>query len=224
MQNSNPALVIAATVKAHLKIKYPNEYKLILTYKHTIMKRLLYLAVLILIESQGFSQDLKVEKIDWNSLQSYSASQIEFKSEEMSLKFTACKYVEIVTESGISGLFIIGNGTINIKTGNISDSISGCMIRLNPDEIGSLLLIKEKVKTNDKGFSALSKNILNDSFSHCYQSNLDALIPAKGNYALNFFSNTYGEVLASYTGTETIVFNFTDKKFISKSPFEDIKK
>jgi hypothetical protein len=172
----------------------------------------------------GFSQDLKVEKIDWNSLQSYSVSEIEFKSEEMSLKLLDCKYVEIVTESGISGLFIIGNGTIYVKTENISDSISGCMIRLNPDEVESLLVIKDKRKTNDKGFSALSKNTLNDSFSHCYQSNLDALIPSKGNNALNFFCYKYGDFLETYTGTETIIFNFTEKKFITKSPFEDMKK
>jgi hypothetical protein len=172
----------------------------------------------------GFSQDLKVEKIDWNSLQSYSASEIEFKSEEMSLKLLDCKYVEIVTESGISGLFIVGNGTIYVKTENISDSISGCMIRVNPEELESLIVIKDKRKTNEKGFTAISKNTLNDTFSHCYHSNLDALIPAKGNYALNFFCHKYGEVLATYTGTETIIFNFTEKKFITKSPFEDMKK
>ena len=188
--------------------------------KFTIMKQLVYLTFFILTANLGFSQDYNVEKIDWNSLQSYSASEIEFKSEEMSLKLLDCKYVEIKTESGITGLFTIGNGTIYVKTKNITDSIYGCLIRINPEELDSLIVIKNKRETNDKGFAAISKNTLNDSFGHCYQSNLDALIPAKGTYALNFFSSKYGEVLASYSGAETIIFNFTEKKFISKPPTE----
>jgi hypothetical protein len=188
------------------------------------MKELFFLAVFIMTAIQGFSQNFKVEKIVWDSLQSYHASQIEFKSEEMRMKCMDCKYVEIETESGVSGLFIIRSGTIKVKTENISDSISGCMIRLNPEEIESLLVIENSRKTNDKGFAALSKNTLNDSFGHCYQSNLDALIPSKGNYAINFFSNSLGEVLASYNGTETILFNFTEKKFMTKSPFDGMKK
>ena len=188
------------------------------------MKQLILLAISTVILTRGFAQNAKAEKVDWNALQSFSAKQIEFKSNEITMKCTDCKYVEIVTASGLNGLFLIGNGTIQVKAGNISDSISGCLIRFNPGEFGTYIRMVGKKKIDDRGFSALSKNVLNDSFSHCYQGNLDAIIPPKGSYALNFFSKSLGEILATYTETEASVINFTEKKIITKSPFEDFKK
>ena len=47
---------------------------------------------------------------------------------------------------------------------------------------------------------------------HCYHSGLDAYLPPLGSYALNFFSKTDGDVLATYADKKMIVFSFTKGK------------
>jgi len=162
------------------------------------------------------SQTPKGEKINWETIQGYHTDQIIFKTDEIKMLCKNYNFVEIETTSGINGIFLLCNGTVEIKKGNISDKISGCLIRFNPTDKNTFLAIKDKTKINNKGFVAMSKNILNDSFGHCYQANLNALIPDKRNYALNMFSDTYGEILASYAGERKILYNFTERKEMFK--------
>ena len=54
-----------------------------------------------------------------------------------------------------------------------------------------------------------SLTILKSTFKHCYHSGMDALIPEKDAYAINFFSPRIGEVLVSHDKKEIIYYNFT---------------
>ena len=180
------------------------------------MKKIVFLFVFIFSAYHCISQTLKGEKINWDSLQSYHSDQIIFKSDEIKMQCSDCNFVEIETTSGINGIFLLCGGTVDIIKGNISDKISGCMIRFNPTDMNTFITIKDKTKIHNRGFVAMSKNILNDSFGHCYQANLNALIPDKGNYALNMFSETYGEILASFAGDIKILYNFTERRHMFK--------
>ena len=178
------------------------------------MKKFILLTAFVFSVFRVSSQPFQSEKVNWESLKSYHADQITFQSDEITMQCMDCNFIVIETASGITGIFLLGSGSVEIQEGNISDKISGCMIRFNPADMDTFLAIKGKTTIQNKGFVALSKNILNDSFNHCYHSGSDALIPEKGHYALNMFSNTHGEILASFAGEKKVVYNFSEKTYL----------
>jgi len=178
------------------------------------MKNQLYFITIILSSfiCKGQHSDRVKEGIDWVNSPAYTANKIQFESDEIKFDCINCKYLEIKSQSGISGIFVIGEGFMNIKNRNIADSIHACLIRFNPSDMDTYLRISSKESILDKGFSAISMNILNDTFKHCYHSGMDALLPFRGDYALNFFSKRYGDLLATFAEKKMLFFNFTDGK------------
>jgi hypothetical protein len=168
--------------------------------------------IFLLIAMSVAAQDIVKESVNWKDAKVFTAKNIVFKSDEISLVSSNCKYLEIRTQSGITGIFILGFASIRIKSKNFSDSVQACLIRFNPSDMKSFLTINSPQETVDIGSAELSKSILKDSFTHCYHSGLDAILPKSGYYALNFFSKTGGDLLATYGNKKLILFSFTKEK------------
>ena len=54
-------------------------------------------------------------------------------------------------------------------------------------------------------------------FSHCYHNKMDALIPERKTYAVNFLAKNYGDLLASYSPEKNIVYSLTEKRKLYES-------
>ncbi len=178
------------------------------------MKTQIIFLILVLAATNCKSQSPERirEGVDWSNCAVYSAAEIQFESEDVKFECLNCKYLEIETKSGITGIFVMGNGVFNLQNRNMKDSTLACLVRFNPNDFNSFLKISSNSIIEDKGFSAISFNILNDLFKHCYHSGMDALIPYTGDYALNFFSKKYGDVLATFADKKMLIFNFTTGK------------
>lgn len=179
------------------------------------MKKQIYLTALILsIVIISNAQDYIKEKVDWFNSTTYAAKDILFESNGNSYECKNCRYLEIKTESGVTGIFVLGEGILNLKKRNLTDSIHACLIRFNPADMNSLLTISNKDIVVDKGFTSICLYIINDVFRHCYHSGMDAILPNPGDYALNVFSKTYGDLLASFADKKMSLYSFTERKVI----------
>jgi len=152
------------------------------------------------------------EKVNWETPNLFSTKKLTFKSTYISMECKDCKCLEIRTASGLTGLFIVGDGTFTIPSKSMSDKFSNCMIRFNPAELNTCTVMQQPIRIDDKLFYNSSMQILNNVFRHCYHNDMDALIPEKGAYALNFLSEKYGDLLASYSPQENVVYSFSNKK------------
>lgn len=145
----------------------------------------------------GQARELKTEKVNWREPILAQATEFNFQTEELHLIFDDCKIFEIESESGVTGYFVLGYGFIEIDNQNIKEGVTAAMIRLNPEDGKEWVSMVKPVQIDDIGFHRLSLSILNDVFRHCYHSGMDALIPEKGVYAVNFFGEKSGEYLAT---------------------------
>ncbi|MBK5285907.1 MAG: hypothetical protein JJE25_10950 [Bacteroidia bacterium] len=176
------------------------------------MKKLVYLCIFISSFVSCKGQDMKGEIVEWDSPAIFSVQKFYFENTEVKFECQECKYLEIKSSSGVSGFFILGKGTYILKKRNITDVVSGCMIRLNPADINTFISITSKENIKDAGFLSLSRKILNDVFRHCYHAGMNALIPDKGIYALNFFGEKYGDVLITLEKNKLLIYSFTEKR------------
>ncbi len=79
-----------------------------------------------------FGQTTESESIDWAHLKTFSAKGFEFKSDKISFKCGECRYIEISSNSGVSGYFVLADASFTIKDEKIEDMSTATMIRLNP--------------------------------------------------------------------------------------------
>ena len=176
------------------------------------MKKIILSYVFVIISITGNAQDLRREIVEWEYPQVYTVAIFDFESNDVKYNCTACKVLELKTISGVTGYYISGKGKIQITGKNISENVSSCMIRFNPGELKTFIKTKELNQTTDKGFVITSTQILEKSFRHCYHDGMDALIPETKSYALNFFGDKLGEVLAGYYRNELLLYSFTEKR------------
>ena len=59
------------------------------------------------------------ETINWDNLAAFSAKKINFKSSEIDFECKDCKCLEIKTQSGVTGFYILGNSQFNMKNKKI---------------------------------------------------------------------------------------------------------
>jgi hypothetical protein len=172
------------------------------------------LIILLFIASSAGAQLRRPqgEMVNWNSPAIYVANSFEFKSDKMKYTCKDCEILEIKTISGVTGYYVTGKGKITIKKKGISEEVTSCLLRFNPLDTATFIKINGLEKKPDEGYLKSSQIILTKSFRHCHHAGMDALIPPKGAYALNFFGTKSGEVLASYSEDEYIVYVFTDRK------------
>ncbi len=176
------------------------------------MKPVKKFQLLILIFFIGCGLGYIPEEVEWENPAVYEAQQFSFTSDSVQFESRNCKIFEIRTTSGVTGYFIVGKSKIEIASKNISENVTNVMLRFNPDDVDSFVRIREMKPISDEGFVKSSKIVLDSSFRHCYHANMDAIIPRRGCYALNFFTGKSGEILASYYNGNAIYFNFTTRK------------
>ena len=166
-------------------------------------------------EELGFDE-IQGEEIDWKNLEWFHADNLKFESDKINMNIVDADFIEIKSKSGISGIYVRGNGTVEILKEKFSDKIDGCIIRFNPADMNKFITIKNKEKLADVKFKSMSEAVLENSFKHCYHNKMNAFIPAENDFALNLFTKNSGEILASYSKDKNIIFNFTEKKEMFK--------
>jgi hypothetical protein len=178
--------------------------------------RQLYLSILISILlaalTHNYSYGQRGEGVNWATPVLFSANKIVFRSDKITAECNNCKCYEIRTSSGITGLFVSGEGTFKIASKSMSDKTESCMMRFNPKEFEKYVQITGRTSIKDEQFKNDADATLKKIFGHCYHSGMDALIPTKGEYALDMYSEKYGDLLASFSNKEDIVFSFSYKK------------
>ncbi len=165
-----------------------------------------------------FEEDLELnynaEEVDWKSLKVFVADKVEFNGMNANMTISKCQIIEIESKSGVSGIYVIGDGLIKLKNEEYSSDISGCLLRFNPKDMKQLINIENKQEIKSKKFLKSSMKKLKPSFRHCYHNKYDALIPKQGNYALNFYTKG-GEILASYRQEKlVVVFDYSKNKIL----------
>ena len=160
----------------------------------------------------SFAQVVESEKINWDNLPAFSCKSFTFKTEQLNYECKDCRYVEFKTISGVSGYFLLGQSSFSIPSKEIDGSSTALMLRLNPKDSTDFLSIVNPSSINDNGFISLSLLVLNDIFRRCYHSGMDALIPHKGNYTTDIFSDKDGDMLVAYADGKLEIFNGTKQK------------
>ena len=172
------------------------------------MKYLLF--VLFLATSISLNaQTVESEKINWGNLKTFSAKSFEFKTDSVTYKCTNCKYVIFDTESGVSGYYLLGDATYEIKSAKIKDKAMSALVRLSPENHDTIVKIDGKAELNDQGFKAHSRLILATIFKRSYHSAMEALIPKSGNYTWNIFGAKEGDFMAVYADGVMKIVNIT---------------
>jgi hypothetical protein len=81
------------------------------------MKKNIFLLILLLACSRfTFAQIVQNEKIDWENLPAYSCKSFTFKTDQLNYECKDCRYVELKSNSGISGYFLLGQSTFSIPS------------------------------------------------------------------------------------------------------------
>jgi hypothetical protein len=155
------------------------------------------------------AQSYKTEKVDWLHPKLFKANSFTFKSDSVVYEAKNCKIFEIRTVSGVTGYYIKGDGIIQVKTKDLNEKCTAAMFRFNPLDIDSLIKMENVKVLEDDVFFKESITQLKTTFKHCYHSGMDAIIPDREVYAVDFISSRLGEILVSHDKKEMIYFNFT---------------
>lgn len=176
------------------------------------MKKIIILQFLISFTLIVNAQNEKGEIVEWAIPVVYSAKSLHFINDDIKFDCSNCKVLEIKSLSGVSGYYVVGKGKIQIKSKNISDKVTSCIIRFNPADGDISIKIADKKIISDEGFVKTSMDVLIKSFKHCYHAGMNALIPPPHAYAINYFGARSGEILASFTPDEKIIYSFKEGK------------
>jgi hypothetical protein len=175
-------------------------------------KKIVLIILLLACSRITFAQVAESEKIDWENLPAFSCKSFVFKTNQLKYECKDCRFVTLKSNSGESGYFLLGPGRLSIPEKKIEASSSAIMIRLNPKDSADFLQIANAAAIEDKGFVSLSLLILNNIFRRFYHSGMDALIPNKGEYGADIFSDKDGDIAVSYADGNISIFNLTKKR------------
>jgi hypothetical protein len=98
--------------------------------------------------------------------------------------------VPISTEVGVTGVFLLGNGTYSYapEGGKKFDGqFHAAMLRFNPKDADSIIKLSAGKAVVDKGAGELAQAIVAATFRHCYHRGEEALIPPAGAIAADVF-------------------------------------
>lgn len=175
-------------------------------------KKIILILVFALIVNRSYSQNTESEKIDWENLPAFTATHFTLNTGKINYDCKDCRYVTLKSNSGVSGYLLLGQASFSIPQKKIEGKSTAIMIRLNPKDSLDFLKIENPTKIEDEGFVAFSLLILNNIFKRCYHSGMDALIPNKGEYALDLFSDKDGDLLVAFADDEIQLFNVSKRK------------
>lgn len=148
-----------------------------------------------------------------NGVREFATLKIEFGKLKMSGQNITV--VPISTKVGLTGAVLLGNGkyTYAADSGKIfRGEFHAAMLRFNPKDAEAIIKLNDGKSAGDRGAVALSKAVLTSSFSHCYFSNGDALIPPPRTIAADVYSRELGDVLFSGDDSMAVVYNFSSRK------------
>jgi hypothetical protein len=172
-----------------------------------ILSSLLLIALSFVAKAQS-----KGEPVDWKNAALFGASSVTINSDDINLRCEGCKIYEIRSTSGVTGVFLVGDGTFKVPGKDLGGQFNQCMVRFNPSKYAELVSIDKKQKMQDKNFKSDAETALAQVFLHCYNSGMDALIPDEASYACNFLTSKYGDLLVSHTPQKTTVYSYTLQK------------
>jgi hypothetical protein len=150
-----------------------------------------------------------------DSVREFESLSVDFGKLKMS--GSAISVVPISTEAGVTGAFLIGNGTYSYtpEAGReFKGHFHSAMLRFNPKKADAVIKLSAVKPVADRGAAELAKAVLAKVFSHCYFANGDALIPPEHAIAADVFSREMGNVLFSGSDTDGAVYNFTSRKML----------
>ena len=172
-----------------------------------ILSSLLLMALCISANAQS-----KGEAVDWKNAALFGASSVTINSDEINLRCEGCKIYEIKSTSGVTGIFLVGDGTFKVPGKDLAGQFNQCMVRFNPAKYTTLVSIENKQKIKDENFKSDADNALAAVFPHCYSQGMDALIPDEASYACNLLTSKYGDLLVSHSQEKTTVYSYTLQK------------
>ena len=173
------------------------------------MKQFLLTQLCLIIVFTSLGQSYRTETVEWLNPKSYKAKSLSFKTDSVTFTANNCRILEIKTISGVTGYYVEGDANIQVKTKEMNEKCTAAMLRFNPLDADSLVIIENLKELQDDEFVKSSLTVLKSTFRHCYHSGMDAIIPDSGVYAVNFFSPRIGEVLVSHDKKEMVYYNFT---------------
>lgn len=169
------------------------------------MKTILLIVCILAVAFSNAQDEIsgyKKEKVNWESLPTYTVEKISFETTEMKYDCSHCRCMDITSASGVTGILIAGNAVINFKNKKKSDTTEVCLFRFNPSELKKYVTTSGRAELKDRAFSSLCRALLTEAFRTSFHSDMDALIPHEGEYTTNSFGKAYGDVLAtSYNNT-----------------------
>jgi len=133
----------------------------------------------------------------------------------LQLSSTGASVIPITVKPGITGLMLIGNGTFRFAPPSgepIEGNFRAAMLRFNPGNQTEVLPFETVPATTDRAAWEISNRLLKESFSRCWHSGQEALIPDEGSLAAVVYSREHGELLISISKKTTVVYNFSDRK------------
>ncbi len=175
-------------------------------------KILISFILLILNCHFSYCQVIESEKIDWENLPVFSSTHFTLNTGKINYDCKDCRYVTLKSNSGVSGYLLLGQASFSIPQKKIEGKSTAIMIRLNPKDSIDFLKIENPVEIKDEGFIAFSLLILHNIFKRCYHSRMDALIPKKGEYTVDLFSDQEGDLLVAFTDDEIQLYNVSKRK------------
>jgi hypothetical protein len=131
--------------------------------------------------------------------------------------------VPIVTERGVTGVMVIGNGVFRYtpeKDRRIEGRFRSAMLRMSPEEQAAIIPLDKGTKVSDRGAVEMGRHMLQVVIRHCWQSTKDGgrrqevLIPPKGAFAAVLYSKEHGDLLISYDEHTATAYSFTDRKVL----------
>ena len=94
------------------------------------------LCTLLLISfSLAANAQQKGEPVEWENAALYGASSVTINSDEINLSCRGCKIYEIKSTSGVTGVFLIGDGTFKVPGKDLEGVFNQCLVRFNPEQI-----------------------------------------------------------------------------------------
>lgn len=175
------------------------------------MKQAILLIAILTLCTVANAQHGKL-MVNWATPEMYTVKNISFETDSVSVQCPGCKCMELNTPEGVTGIFLFGNSKFSLKSRKMEDATYACLLRFNPEDIKRYIKKNGSNKLNDKGFHAVSINLLETMFMHSYHSKKDALIPNKGEYTVDVFASQHGNLLISFAADTTLIYNFTTKR------------
>lgn len=154
------------------------------------------------------------ELVEWKTASTYRVDSLSISKEQIRLECLDCRIFEIKSASGVSGLFLMGNGNFEflIDEVDVKDEFQTCLLRFNPSELRNYAELPNQYRVQDEGFHLVTIQVLKTAFSRSYHAGMNALIPPKAAFSAHFYTPKYGELIGSFTQDQELIRSLSKKR------------